>query len=101
MNCECVSCVFVPRLSSSVCFSPAHFQTAVDKLRCNCKVDSAITSGFGEVVEGTKREYTSSRDWSWDTCGRAVLKKNEREKFSNVTGESTDAGSKILLAEDP
>ena len=52
-------------------------------------------------MEGTKREYASSRDWSWGTCGRAVLKKNEREKFSNVTGESTDAGSKVLLAEDP
>ena len=60
-----------------------------------------FTSGFGAEVEGTKREYASSRDWSWDACGRAVLKNNEREKFSNVTGESTDAGSKILLAKDP
>ena len=45
VDCECVSCVFVPRLSSSVCISPAHFQTAVDKLRCSCKADSVITLG--------------------------------------------------------
>ena len=90
-------CKFV----KSVRNSPAHFQTAVDKARCSWKADSVFTSDFGAEVEGTKREYASSRDWSWDACGRAVLKKNEREKFSNVTGESTDAGSKILLAEDP
>ena len=52
-------------------------------------------------MEGTKREYASSRDWSWDAFGRAVLKKNKREKFANVTGESTNAGSKVLLAENP
>ena len=65
--------------SSSVRNSSAHPQTAVDKLRYSCKVDSVFTSGFGARVEGPKREYVSSRDWIWDdVCGRAFWRKNER-----------------------
>ena len=77
--------------------SPAHFQTAVDKARCSWKADSVFTSGFGAEVEGTKREYALSRDWSWDACGRAILKKNEREFFSE--GVPFLLGFKVLLAE--
>ena len=66
-----VSAVYCCKFVESVRNSPAHFQTAVDKARCSWKADSVFTSGFGAEVEGTKREYASSRDWSWDTCGRA------------------------------
>ena len=80
VDCERVSCVRASSLSGFVRVSPAHLQTAVDELRCSCQADSVFTSGFGAEVEGTKREYASSRDWSWgNDSGRAFLEKNERE----------------------
>ena len=49
--CECVNCVLVSSLSSSVPVSLAHSQTAVDKLRYSCKADNVFTTLVYNIVD--------------------------------------------------
>ena len=83
------------------CFIASYQASVVEDELRHSLLDSWRQKGFYNWFRSLTR-YCKSGQRDLKTWTRLIdeLQTNERS-FSNVIGESTDAGSKVLLAEDP